>query len=102
MQTRNTFVGLTLGAVGLLAPVTVLTGCEGKEMKVTRAELPAAVAATLDREAAGGKVTEMEKEVRHGKTQYSFDVQKADGEWDLDIAEDGTVIHKKLDKPVKK
>lgn len=102
MKTKNSFALLTLGFACVILPTVALIGCAGKEVKVTRADLPAAVAATLDKEAAGGKVTEMEKEVVKGKTQYCFDVQKPDGEWDLCIAEDGKLIESKLDKPAKK
>ena len=36
-------------------------------------DLPPAVRATLDKETAGGQVTEVEKETRNGKTIYSAD-----------------------------
>lgn len=50
--------------------------------------------ATLAKETAGGKVTESEKEVQGGKTVYSFDAEVGGKEWDIVIAEDGTLISK--------
>ena len=37
-------------------------------------DVPPAVRATLERESAGGKVTEIEKEVKNGKAVYSADM----------------------------
>ncbi len=72
-----------------------ITGCSGnKETPVMVADLPAAVRATLDRESAGGKVTEVEKEMKKGKTIYSADATINGVAWDIAIAEDGTLISK--------
>jgi uncharacterized membrane protein YkoI len=67
---------------------------DAKEVPVTMTELPAAVRATLERESAGGKVTEIERETKNGKTTYSADMTVAGVEWDIAIAEDGSVISK--------
>lgn len=68
------------------------------EQAVTMEQLPAPVAATLNLEAAGGKVTELEKEFKHGRSVYSADVEKDGKTWDIKIAEDGTLVSKKLEK----
>jgi hypothetical protein len=79
----------------LLAFPLVLAGCAGsKETPVAMTDLPPAVRATLDRESAGGKVTELEKEVKKGKTVYSADATISGVNWDISIAEDGTLIAK--------
>jgi uncharacterized membrane protein YkoI len=57
-------------------------------------DVPAAVRATLERESAGGKVTEVEKEVIKGRTIYSADMTINGADWDIAVAEDGTVISK--------
>ena len=82
--------------------ITALTSCasndkghEDQEVPVTMSELPAAVRSTLERESSGGKVTEIEKEVKHGKTVYSADMVVNGIAWDIAVAEDGTVISKK-------
>lgn len=71
--------------------------CE-KEAPVAVADLPAPVKATLDRETAGGKVTEAEKEIKKGKTVYSFDAEVGGKLWDIAIAEDGTLLSKEQEK----
>lgn len=71
-------------------------GC-ASERKVAMAEIPEPVRATLEREAAG-TVIESEKETKNGKVVYSFDVKREDGEWDVEIAEDGTLIGKEKEK----
>ncbi len=74
-------------------------GCceEGGETAVALADLPPAVRATLDRETAGGKVTEIEREMKDGKTVYSADAQVGGQWWDITIGEDGTLISKAQD-----
>lgn len=69
-----------------------------KEQAVTAEQLPPMVAAALNREAAGGKVLEIEKEMKHGKTVYSADVEKDGKTWDIAFAEDGTVISREIEK----
>lgn len=87
--------------IPFLFSLSLITGCatckdckESKETPVAITELPAAVKATLDKETAGGKVTESEKEMKNGKTVYSFDAQVGGKYWDIAIAEDGKLISK--------
>jgi hypothetical protein len=88
-----------LGLIGLTISLTT-PGCASgeKETPVAMADLPAAVKATLDRETVGGEVREAEKELKNGKMIYSFDAKIAGKCYDIDIAEDGTLISKKADK----
>jgi uncharacterized membrane protein YkoI len=88
--------------LGLVLAALVLVGCKSHEakdeVKVAMADVPAAVKATLDKEAAGGKVTEVEKETKNGKTVYSADVtDKAGKKWDVVVGEDGKLISKEKD-----
>ena len=73
-------------------------GHEGKEVAVAMNDLPAAVRATLERESAGGKVTEIERETKDGKTVYSADMVVNGVAWDITVAEDGTVISKEKER----
>ncbi len=77
---------------------TCCTAGGDKETAVAVADLPAPVKATLDRETAGGKVTEAEKEIKKGKTVYSFDAEVGGKLWDIAIAEDGTLLSKEQEK----
>jgi uncharacterized membrane protein YkoI len=87
----------TIGSL-LLAAGLALAGCKGHEVKTSMAEVPAPVRATLEKESKGGKVTEVEKETKSGKTVYSADVTTADGKkWDITVGEDGKVLSKEPD-----
>jgi len=89
-------------AIPALFTLVLATGCancckdtkEGHETPVAMADLPAAVKATLDKETAGGKVTEVEKEMKDGKTVYSADAEVGGKYWDITVAEDGKLISK--------
>jgi hypothetical protein len=92
-------------AASVLVSLVALSGCashgghhEDKEVPVAMNDVPAAVRATLERESAGGKVTEVEKEVKKGKTVYSADLVVNGVAWDITVAEDGTVISKEKEK----
>jgi hypothetical protein len=50
-----------------------------------------------ERETTGGKVTEIEKEMKNGETIYSADVTINGVAWDVAIADDGTLIGKEKD-----
>jgi hypothetical protein len=92
-------------ALVLAAFAATLGGCacggkghEDKEIPVAMSDVPAAVRATLERESAGGKVSEVEKEKKNGKIVYSADLMVNGVAWDITIAEDGTVISKEKEK----
>ena len=80
-----------------ILPVAFLAACAA-EQPVAMSDLPPAVRATLDKESAGGKVTEIEKEKKDGKTIYSADAMIDGKAWDIAIAEDGKLISKELEK----
>jgi len=62
------------------------------ETHITMDQLPAAVRATIEKEAAGGKVEEVEKETEHGATFYEAEiVKKGKGSY-VHVAEDGKVL----------
>jgi len=78
-----------------------LTGCaknSDNEVTVALADVPAAVRATLERESQGGKITEVEREVKNGRTVYSADATVNGVEWDITVAEDGSLISKEREK----
>ena len=84
----------------ILAPAACLAliGCAKHEVKVSENDTPAPVRATLDKEAAGGKITEIEKETKDGKVVYSADItDKAGKKWDVTVGEDGKLISKEAD-----
>jgi uncharacterized membrane protein YkoI len=68
------------------------------ETPVAMSDVPAAVRATLERESAGGKVTEVEKETKDGKTVYSADLMVNGVAWDITVAENGVVLSREKEK----
>lgn len=90
-----------IGVVGLgmitrpLAPVRADAPDRG-ECKVTMAQLPAAVAKMLTREAAGGQVGEIDMNIGDHKATYEADVVIAKMPYEIKIAMDGTLLKKRL------
>ena len=92
-------VVLVVSAFLSLSPA--LVGCAsmhgdegGDEVTVTIAQVPPAVRASLERESAGGTITEIERETKGGMTVYSADIEISGIIWDVSVAEDGKVLSK--------
>lgn len=79
-----------------LAVVSFADKCE-KEETVTLDQLPAAVRATLENEAKGGTIDEIEKETEDGKVVYEAEITKNGKTYEVEIAEDGTLISSEAD-----
>jgi hypothetical protein len=73
----------------------VLTGCVlmagAQEKKITRDKLPAAVAATVDRETTGASIKGYTTEREHGNVMYEAQTVVNGKTRDIEIAQDGTV-----------
>jgi uncharacterized membrane protein YkoI len=61
-------------------------------------DVPAAVKATILKEADGTAVTTVDKETDDGKTVYEADALIGKTNYEIKVAEDGTLISKKIDK----
>jgi hypothetical protein len=88
--------GIVLGVAGAMA---LMGGCAWPSGKQKREELaitdvPAPVRATLERESAGGALTEIERRVAGGSVAYSADIVVKGAAWELTVAEDGAVLSK--------
>lgn len=68
------------------------------EQNVAMSDVPAAVRATLERETAGGKITEVEKEKKNGHVVYSADATINGQGYDITVAEDGRLISKEREQ----
>ena len=75
---------ITLVAVGFAKE------CD-KDQKLTIEQLPAAVRATLEAQAQGNPIEDLEKETEDGVTFYSADIIKGDQKLEVEILEDGTL-----------
>ncbi len=72
---------------------------EKAETKITADQVPAAVKATMEKEAGGAPLSEFEKETDEGKTVYEADATSGGQTYEIAVAEDGTLLKKKLEKP---
>lgn len=70
---------------------------EGDEVKMSLAETPAAVQATLKEQAGGGAIDKVDKETKDGKVVYETDIKSGGKEWEIRVAEDGKLISKKAE-----
>ncbi|MFH1748337.1 MAG: PepSY-like domain-containing protein [Planctomycetota bacterium] len=71
---------------------------DGQEQKVTLDQVPAAVKATILKESAGGKITEIESETKDGKTVYEAEFMLNGQEIDIKIAQDGTLLGREVEE----
>jgi len=68
-----------------------------QETKVTIDQLPAAVKQTLMDETKGGTIGEIAKETKHDKVAYEADAKIEGKDYEIKVAEDGTLLGKKLE-----
>jgi hypothetical protein len=97
-----------LAVVGMAAVLALATsrvtaaekeGQEENEVKVKLADVPAAVRATLEKEAGGATLPDhIDKETDDGKTIYEVDVTIGGKNYEIKAAKDGTLLSKKLDE----
>jgi hypothetical protein len=97
-----------LGSVlaSALVSIGLLSGCchdcmccehEEEGIEVKRSDVPAAVMATIEREAAGGTIGDIEREIEDGATVYTAEVTLNGEEWEIEVAEDGKLLGKELE-----
>ena len=66
------------------------------EVAVTMDQLPAAAKATIMKEAGSGKVEEIDKMTRNGRTVYEADVVMDGKKWEIMVRDDGQLLKKEL------
>lgn len=110
MQSRITRGLMALMFAGGLMSVAMVQAAEkqnGKDeakeekeaQKVTLAEVPAAVRATIDKEIPGAKIGKIEKEEHDGKTVYDVEAKFKGKAVEMDIALDGKVLTRENSVP---
>jgi hypothetical protein len=67
-----------------------------QEENVTLDQIPAPVRTTIKRESAGGVVEEIQKETKQGQVKYEADIIVGGQKIDLEIAEDGSILERKI------
>jgi uncharacterized membrane protein YkoI len=85
-----TVVLLALAASAL--PASVLA-----DVNMTLEELPAAVRETAKREVRDGTITDIERETERGAVVYEVEFIEQGKKYELDIAEDGTLLRRHRD-----
>jgi len=71
---------------------------EEHEQKVTLDQVPAAVKATILKEAGGAKIREIEKETKGDRTIYEAEFVKDGKEIEIKVAPDGTLLKRKVER----
>lgn len=69
-----------------------------QEVKIKFADAPAAVQKTLQREAFGATIAEVDQETEGGKTIYEADVKIDGRNYEIKVAADGTLLSKEIDE----
>jgi uncharacterized membrane protein YkoI len=76
--------------------VTMTENGDGEE-EITLDQAPAAVQATIQAEAQGGTIKEIERETENGKTVYEAEVIINGQEVEIEVASDGTLLGKEVE-----
>ncbi|MGC8625509.1 MAG: hypothetical protein ACP5VQ_09645, partial [Phycisphaerae bacterium] len=94
---RKVFVAIGVVGLGLIAGGFIAVRADAPdrgECKVSVAQLPAAVAKTLTREAVGGQVGEIDMNIGDHKATYEADVVINKLPYEIKIAMNGTLLKK--------
>lgn len=78
-------------------PAAATQKAEDDEVAVKLEDCPKAVQDTIKKEVGSGKIDKLVKEVEDGKMIYSVDAKIDGKDYEINVAEDGTLISKKLD-----
>jgi len=89
-------VGLSL--LVLVSLAATVQADDEKEKKISMSDCPKAVQKTLKQEARGGEIEEIEKETEGDRVVYEAEVELGENEYEIEIAEDGTLLSKVLEQ----
>lgn len=100
MKTQWLWVGIV--SLGLAGCALTKSGekaeeKEGPEIKMSIDQVPPAVKATIVREAEGATVTSVDKQTDEGKNLYEADAMIQGKNYEIIVAEDGSLVTKKFD-----
>ena len=97
MKNLNVFGWVSGSAISFIIPlICAVSFAGGAELKLS--DCPAAVQKTLQREANGAEIDEVESETEDGETTYETEVTFDGKEYKIVVAEDGTLIEKALEE----
>src|SRR5687767_10891294 len=92
MCNRKTIAAIALAALVTVPACSNLERGGDDEIKVTLDQVPAAVRQTLEAEAKGAAISEIEKETENGQTVYEAETTIDGKPVELTIGEDGKLI----------
>lgn len=96
MQTWRTLRAILVAA--MLVPAVAWANDDNDDDDLTLEELPAAVRSTLEREAKGATIEDIDRERRaDGSTYYEVEIEHTDQEWKLQISPTGELLQRKRD-----
>src|SRR5262245_13006230 len=86
---------LAFGPVGLIARAHASDEKKGdREQKVRLDQVPAPVKATIEREGAGGQITEISQGTQRGQTAYEVKIAKDGQTSKVYVGADGTLLQR--------
>jgi ABC-type glycerol-3-phosphate transport system substrate-binding protein len=88
---------VALGLSGCASTASKAEDKEGDEITVTIDQVPDPVKATLQREAEGANIANVDKETEDEKNIYEADAMIGGKNYEIKVADDGTLVSKKLD-----
>ena len=88
-----------MGIVIAIGVIAFVSGCamfqkEDSGQQISMDQLPAAVKAAAEKEIAGAKIIEVEKELKDGKPIYAVTYDENGKEMEVEYSEDGTLLSK--------
>jgi len=86
-----------LFTIALFQAALLVPALSYADQDVTLEQLPPAVRATVDQETKGGVIKDIERDDKAGQVTYEVEFTLDGKAYELDIAEDGKVIQKRLD-----
>lgn len=96
---RNEWMGPALAVGMVVSALLVANGCamfgqhESDEV-ISMRELPAAVRPLAEKEVAGCRIIEVERENKNGRVVYAITYDQGGVEMEIEYAEDGTLLSK--------
>jgi hypothetical protein len=83
-----------LGAVVLAVCVVGAWPASSPADEVAIDQVPPPVRATIEREVGNGRLKEIERETRNGRTVYEVEFERDGDDREIKVAEDGTVVER--------
>lgn len=91
-----------MGVIVTLGAIALATGCAMFEKKdnadeISMDQLPLVVKSAAEKETAGCKIIEVEKEFKDGQVIYAVTYDEKGKEMEIEYSEDGTLLSKGLE-----